>query len=226
MKIVTILGSPHGPNGATGSVLNDLVSAARAAGADVTSFSLTETEVQPCRACDACHRTGTCPIKDQFLTIRDAMMAADGIVLASPNYIFSVSAQLKTLMDRCCGPLHCHSFQDKHAAAIVTSGGPESAEVGAYLERFLRCLGCWTVGSVGAAAFELGNPQLRPKIAQAAADLGRALCDAIRQNTSYPQQRPTRDAFFERMKQLVTFRRADWPYEYEHWKSKGWLKEA
>ena len=159
MKIVTILGSPHGPNGATGSVLNDLVSAARAAGADVTSFSLTETEVQPCRACDACHRTGTCPIKDQFLTIRDAMMAADGIVLASPNYIFSVSAQLKTLMDRCCGPLHCHSFQDKHAAAIVTSGGPESAEVGAYLERFLRCLGCWTVGSVGAAGSGRGAGQ-------------------------------------------------------------------
>jgi multimeric flavodoxin WrbA len=226
MRIVAILGSPHGSHGTTGKLLDAVLKSAERAGAMVACLPLGDYEVGPCLACDACHKTGSCRLHDHVPELKNALQHADGIVLASPNYMFSVSAQLKALMDRCCGPLHCQSFQDKHAAAIVTSGGPESAEVGAYLERFLQCLGCWTVGSVGAAAFELGNPQLRPKIAQAAADLGRALCDAIRQNTSYPQQRPTSDAFFERMKQLVTFRRADWPYEYEHWKAKGWLKEA
>ncbi|MFB3890707.1 MAG: flavodoxin family protein [Phycisphaerae bacterium] len=223
MKITAILGSPHGMKGATGMLLNEVVSAARAAGAEVGVFSLTEYEVKPCRACDVCHKTGSCSIKDDFPKLRDAMAAADGIILASPNYIFSVSAQLKAVLDRCCGPLHCQLFADKYAAAVVSSGGAGHEEVQEYMLRFLQSTGCWTVGSVGAAAFELHQDALRAQQLKAAVELGANLCRAIAARESYPQQQTRRGAFVERMKQLITARKADWQFEYEHWKAKGWL---
>ena len=107
MKIGASLGSPHGPKGATGTLLAEVVRGAQAAGAEASVFSLTDHKVVPCLACDACHKTGVCPQKDDFNTLKSAMLGADGIILASPNYINSVSAQMKALFDRCCGPLHC-----------------------------------------------------------------------------------------------------------------------
>jgi multimeric flavodoxin WrbA len=222
MNILAINGSPHGINGATGMLLSEVVKSAQAAGAAVTTLVISQYTLGPCRACDACHKTGVCAIKDDFPTFRDALLAADGIILASPNYITSVSAQLKALMDRCCGLLHCLALQGKHAAAVVTSGGDESEQVEQYLLRYLRCLGSWTVGSVGASAREL-FPAASSKVPQAAAGLGATLVEAIASGKTYPQQVQEQAAFAQRMKQLVAYRKDEWPFEYEYWKSRGWL---
>jgi len=223
MKITAILGSPHGLKGATGTLLAEVVGGARQAGAETTVLSLAELKVGCCRACDACHRTGTCPQKDDFGAVRSALLAADGIVLASPNYIISVSAQMKAMFDRCCGLLHCQSLRGRYAAAVETSGGTGGQEVQQYILRFERMLGCWTVGSVGATGAELADPAGRQRAFAAAAELGKALVEAIGRKPTFPEQAAERDAFFQRMKTLVQFRKDAWPYEYEHWKSQGWL---
>jgi multimeric flavodoxin WrbA len=64
------------------------------------TVALASTSVLPCLAWDTCHRKGRCPQKDEFESIKEKIFESDGIVLASPNYIFSVSAQLKAFMDR------------------------------------------------------------------------------------------------------------------------------
>ena len=219
MKVVAVLGSPHGMEGNTGKVLNALLGAARGRGAQVSLFSLAELKVEPCRACDTCHKTGTCPIEDDFNAIKDAMLAADGVVLASPNYIFSVSGQMKCLFDRCCGPLHLQAMEGKYGAAVVTSGGKESAAVEAYIVHFLRALGCWTVGSVGAEAQALADPAAASPILAAAADLGTRLVGAIEKKESFPEQEPERRGFRELMKSLVASRKAEWVFEYERWRA-------
>ena len=223
MKLVAILGSPHGAKGNTAKVLDALLDAARGRGAEVALFSLAQLKVEPCRACDTCHKTGKCPTRDDFATIRDAMLAADGIVLASPNYIFSVSAQMKCLMDRCCGPLHLQAMEGKHAAAVVTSGGAESPEVEAYMLRFLRAMGCWTVGSVGAEGWKLSDAAMSRPVLQLAADLGIGLVEAIEKKATFPNQLPERRAFHERMKGLVVMMKDHWTFEYERWQSLGRL---
>ena len=221
MKIVAILASPHGAKGATGQLLEALVSGAREAGAEVRTFSIGEKPLAPCRACDVCHRTGECPIRDDFGMVRDAMLDADGVVLASPNYIFSVSAQMKALLDRCCGPLHRVALTGKHAAAVVTSGGSGSQEVEAYLLRFLRAMGAWTAGSVAAEARQMFSPDDKAQRLDEAAALGRRLVEAIHLRTEYPEQATEQRAFRERMKALVEMRKAEWRFEHEYWKSIG-----
>jgi len=222
MNIVSILGSPHGMKGNTSQLLQPFVRAAKAAGATVTEFSLADLSIAPCRGCEACHRTGECPIRDDYRTVRDSLLAADGVVLASPNYMFSVTAQLKALLDRLSGPLHCQMLQNRYGAAVVTSGGG-SAEVEQYLLRFLRAMGCWTVGSVSAEARELFEGQSFEQKVNAASSLGNELVQAIRGKRSYPQQTSERSEFFGRMKALILMRREDWTHEYDYWMSQNRL---
>jgi multimeric flavodoxin WrbA len=219
MNIVAILGSPHGMKGTTGALLSGVTSSAGAAGAEIKTLLLSEMTVKPCNGCDACHRTGKCSIKDDFTTVKAAMLAADGVILASPNYITSVSAQLKAVFDRCCGPLHCQAMQGKYGAAVVTSGGTESEVVEKYMIEFLRTMGCWTVGSVGAEAWKMMDEKARAPKLKAAAALGARLVGAIREKKRYPGQVAGQRAFYERMKTLVTMRKDDWAYEYKYWKS-------
>jgi multimeric flavodoxin WrbA len=223
MKVVGIIGSPKGMKGNTGVVLGGVLEGAKAAGAEVTVFALGDLKVAPCRACDVCHKTGKCSIRDDFDAILEAMVEADAVVLASPNYIFSVSAQMKALFDRCCGPLHLQLLDGKHAAAVVTSGGSGGEEVEAYMLRFLRTLGCWTVGSAVAEATQLFTDASRAQVLTHATALGAELVAAAETDRSYADQQPEREAFKGRMKQLMTFRKEEWPYEYEYWRAAGRL---
>lgn len=223
MNILAINGSPHGNKGTTGLLLSEATQSAQAAGGKVTTLVVSDYHVNPCRACDVCHKTGTCAIKDDFPRFKDALLAADGIILASPNYISSVSAQLKAVMDRCCGLLHCLALQGKYSAAIVTSGGGGEEQVQEYILSFLRIMGSWTVGGAGAVASTLSDPATRPAALQAAAKLGAELARAISSGATYPEQQAQQSAFAQRMKRLVSSRSDEWTYEANYWKSRGWL---
>jgi len=217
MKLVAILGSPHGMQGNTGILLDGVLQAVRAEGAEVEVFSLDKLDVKPCLGCDACHISGECAIDDDFERIRGAFEAADGLILASPNYIVSVSAQLKALLDRCSPLLHLQSIAGKYAVAVETSGGPGGEEVQAYLLRFLRMLGYATVGSVGALGWQMSNEAMKAKPLAAADELGRRLVKAIAEKQEFLEQQAERQAMYERMKQLMTMTREHWPYEYAYW---------
>jgi len=223
MNILAINGSPHGATGTTGLLLSEATKSAQATGAKVTTMVVSDYQVNPCRACDVCHRTGTCAIKDDFHLFKDAFLAADGIILASPNYLSSVSAQLKAVMDRCCGLLHCHALRGKYSAAIVTSGGGGEEQVQEYIMGFMRNMGSWTVGGSGATAATLANPATRPAALQAAAKLGAELVQTISSDTTYPEQQAQQSAFAQRMKQLVNLRKDEWSYEADYWQSQDWL---
>ena len=217
MKIAAIIGSPHGMKGQTGILLEGMLEAMRGARAEVTTFDLSALNVAPCQGCDACHRKGTCAIDDDYTAIRAAMTEADGVVIASPNYFVGVSAQLKAMIDRCCGLIHLQAIEGKYGAAVVTSGGSGSDEVEAYMLRFMRSLGYATVGSVGALGWQMRMDDMKEPNLQAAAKLGVELVSAIREQKQYPEQAHERASIVERMKGLVIAQKDRWPYEYQYW---------
>ena len=223
MQLVAIMGSPRGMKGSTGHLLGEVVKEAENHGSSVQTFSVARMDIQPCRACDVCHKEGRCVIEDDWETVRQAMLDADGIILASPNYIFSVTAQLKAMLDRTSGLIHCLALDGKYGAAVVTSGGSGSDVVASYLLSCLRAFGCWTVGSIGAEAWQLRDEAISKPIVERATSLGRDLVSAIRQRKTFPDQEQERRAFFERMKTLVTAMKDEWPFEHEYWRSHGRL---
>lgn len=56
------------------------------------------------------------------------------------------------------------------------------------------------------------------------ADLGKNLVQAIREQTTYPEQEAFHADMKERMIALVTANRDMWVHEYEYLKNRGWIE--
>ena len=90
-------------------------------------------------------------------------------MLASPNYISSVSAQIKAFMDRCCGVIHRMAFEGKYGASVVTSGGGDEEPITQYMNHFLITTGVMPVGSVWATMGEIVGDYFPEEVLRAAA---------------------------------------------------------
>jgi multimeric flavodoxin WrbA len=99
-KIVAIYGSPR-RRGNTATLLKHAVQGAVDAGAQVNEIILRDLKMSPCLEIYACKKEGKCAIKDDFHNVVDQILSADGLILASPIFFYTVSAHTKILMDRC-----------------------------------------------------------------------------------------------------------------------------
>ena len=73
--------------------------------------------------------------------LRDAILAADGLLIACPEYNFSVSGVLKNAIDW-MSRVTPQPFQDKPAAVLSATAGPLGGARAQYdLRRILACLG-------------------------------------------------------------------------------------
>ena len=99
-QIVAIYGSPR-RRGNTATLLKHAVQGAVDAGAQVKEIILRDLKMSPCLEIYACKKEGKCAIKDDFHNVVDQILSADGLILATPIFFYTVSAHTKILMDRC-----------------------------------------------------------------------------------------------------------------------------
>ena len=100
MKVIAFLGSPR-KDGNTELLLQATVKGIGSAGLTVKTFSLNLMNIKPCQNCGGCDETGECIINDDMTEIYHEIRTADRIILASPIFFFTVSAQAKIMIDRC-----------------------------------------------------------------------------------------------------------------------------
>jgi multimeric flavodoxin WrbA len=100
MKIVAFNGSPR-QGGNTELLLREALKPIEYAGHDIIRFNLNDLNIRPCQDCGGCENTGECVWDDDMVQIAEAIRAADRIILASPIFFFTLSAQCKLMIDRC-----------------------------------------------------------------------------------------------------------------------------
>jgi multimeric flavodoxin WrbA len=225
MKVIAISGSPHGMHGTTGRMVSSVLEGAQSAGAAAEVFSLADFTVQPCTGCDACGKTGTCVIDDDYALIKNALCEADGIVLASPNYVSNISAQMKAFIDRSQNLLHCQTLKGKYGVAVVTSGGPYTDRGLEYLQFVMTMMGIWTVGSMFVTNPQLDDENEQREVLQSAAGIGIRLANAIRSKETFAEQEAELEEKFEIMKTVVQFQKENWPFKYAYWKERWGLQD-
>ena len=98
-KIVAIYGSPR-RKGNTSALLKKAIEGARDCGAGVEEIVLRDLKISPCLEIYGCLQAGECAIKDDFQMVRDKILNAQGLILASPVFFYTVSAHTKMMMDR------------------------------------------------------------------------------------------------------------------------------
>lgn len=85
---------------------------------------LIDYKLETCRGCKLCLDKGEelCPLKDDRDKLINKMINSDGIVFASPNYSFQVSALMKLFLDRLGFLFHRPRFFGKTCTSIVVQG--------------------------------------------------------------------------------------------------------
>ena len=106
MNVIALNGSARGKKGVTWRLLDSLLTGLSEGGAIVRDFQLKDMNISYCRACLTCmHKTpGQCAQRDDMDQIFPFLRESDLFVMGTPVYTDNMSAQMKTVMDRCiCG---------------------------------------------------------------------------------------------------------------------------
>jgi len=99
MRIVGIVGSPRRRMN-TDTLVREALAGAAALGASTEILHLNLLDIRPCQACPKHPAPNHCFFFDDMQRIYEALENADGIILGSPIYYGTVSAQVKRMIDR------------------------------------------------------------------------------------------------------------------------------
>ncbi len=109
--------------------------------------ALSEYRLETVRGCWLCFDKGEefCPLKDDRDMLIEKIEASDGVVFASPNYSFQVSAIMKIFLDRLGFIFHRPRFFGKTFTSIVVQGIYGGSKIVKYLDFVGNGLGFNTV---------------------------------------------------------------------------------
>lgn len=99
MHTVIVLGSPR-KKGNSEVLAQAIAKGLESAGGSVEYIRLNSLSLRPCQGCGGCDKTGACVIKDDMTDIYSLVDRADRLIVTTPIYFYTVSAQLKIFMDR------------------------------------------------------------------------------------------------------------------------------
>lgn len=123
-KITAILGT-YRKGGVIDSAVEEILVAAREAGAETEKIYLLDKRIEFCTNCRACTQQegqgpGQCGTDDDMRWILDAVERSDALVLASPMNFWSVTALMKRFIER----LVCFAYWPWGKAAPEAAGPP------------------------------------------------------------------------------------------------------
>jgi len=99
VNILGISGTPK-KGGFTDRLLESALSGARSAGGITEKVVLNDLAFKPCQECGGCDETGICVLDDDMRKLYAKLAQADAIIVASPIFFGTLSAQLKMMVDR------------------------------------------------------------------------------------------------------------------------------
>lgn len=156
MKVTVITGSAH-KKGTSALLADKFIEGAIEAGHEVFRFDAAFEKINPCLACEYCSSHNTeCVHKDSMEKLNEKLIDADVIVFATPLYYYTVSAQIKAVIDR----FHAKNAiisGNKKAIMLATSYGDDAETMEALDKMFslsLRFLNWENAGMV----YALGSP--------------------------------------------------------------------
>jgi multimeric flavodoxin WrbA len=182
-QVLILNGSPRRHSNST-LLAERAAAGARAAGAGVETFFLHTMDIRPCDACDACQgmEEGECVIQDDMQILYPKLRRADALVIASPIYWFTMSAQTKLFIDRCYAleGLQGSALAGKKIGIVLTYGDSDPFNSGAVnalrtFQDIFRYTRAEIAGFVYGSALQEGEIGSQTGLLQKAYELGQVL---------------------------------------------------
>ena len=182
-KVMIVMGSPR-KKGNSAILAKQVAAGAKAGGAVVETFYLHDMKIKPCTACDVCRKKKDidCVLDDDMQKLYPKLRSADAIVIASPIYWFTVSAQTKLFMDRwyALGGDEGYELAGKRFGIVLTYADADPFRSGAVnaLRTFqdaFNFIGAKIVGMVYGSAWKAGEIRRNEALMAEAYELGKKL---------------------------------------------------
>ncbi|MGY5880881.1 MAG: flavodoxin family protein [Candidatus Thorarchaeota archaeon] len=177
MKILVTNGSPR-KGGNTEILLDAMIAGAQEAGATISTVELRSLDVSPCRACDACKRTGICVQKDDMNDLIPGMEESEVWILGTPVYWWGPTAQLKAFIDRWYG-ISRDVFKGRKAVLVIPleSSNPKTAQhVLGMFDDIFGYLGMKQIGTLLApGVHERGEVKEQSDLIEEATKIGKSI---------------------------------------------------
>jgi multimeric flavodoxin WrbA len=100
MKVCGIIGSPC-KNGNVDILVSQVLKGAASQGAKTSKIYLNSLKIKPCQSCGVDLGLKHCLFNDDMEQVYDVLETSDAIILGSPVYFDTISAQVKLMIDRC-----------------------------------------------------------------------------------------------------------------------------
>lgn len=230
MLFIGISGSPR-PSGNTARLVKHLLGALGELGGTTEYYSLAELHITPCTACETCMREGDCRVDDDFKRLLERVLAADGLVLGSPHYAFSMSAQMKALFDRSHSLLYyMRRLAGKYGVGVAVGGHPfRTSVVARMLAQGTWLCGGYSVGAVWGVSVDRDLAKLENEAAtlRNAERLARRLYRAVEARRRLRVQDLMRYFFIDRnLRKMVAPKKDRYPFLHSYYVTRGWVPET
>ena len=161
MNVLLLEASPR-RKGSTAALARAFVEGLGSA-AQVRDVFLHDLHIRPCSACDSCRTRGGiyCAFDDDMQPLYPEFLRADLVVMATPVYWWSISAQLKLFIDRLYGlnsEKHPERFRGKRLAVLMAHGDAKPCSGARIALRMFREIVQYTgMNLVGALEYSSGS---------------------------------------------------------------------
>ena len=150
-------------------------------GNEVEKIFIAEKNIAPCSGCYFCRKSGgRCAVNDDMGEILQKIIDCDVLVLSSPVYFYSMSAQLKMVIDRTVA--RWTEIANKDLYYITTAAESDDDTMDgtlAAMRGFAKCIdGYYEQGVLyGKGVSEKGEVVNRPELMQIAYEMGLSVHD-------------------------------------------------
>lgn len=186
IKIAAIHGSPR-KNHNSDTLLDAVLEGMSGEPYQVFHIYTAFEDIKPCTACNACMRQQGCVIQDDMQKAYEILDEADIVLTAAPVYFHSVTAQLKTFIDRTQAVWAAKyvlgsnliSRKKRLGFAVCTGGPPEEKSFFdctlKVLDIFHKCINAKLVGTITVANVDQHQIKDREEVLEQARHQGRIL---------------------------------------------------
>lgn len=98
--VLIFLGSPR-KKGNSEMLAEAICRGIEQAGGSFELVRICALQFSPCIGCGGCDKTGHCVVEDQMIPLYEKIESARRLMIVSPVYFYSITAQAKAFVDRC-----------------------------------------------------------------------------------------------------------------------------
>ena len=188
MKVMGIVCSSR-KGGNTEILVKEALAGANDSGAEIELLTLRDKDIKPCDGCLACQKTGVCRIKDDMQPIYEKILNADGIIMGTPVYFWSMSGQAKVLIDRTYALRHPHiKLANKVGGVVAVAGRTGAISTLNIFQRYFAVNHMFSAEFVEGLALKKGAITKDKRGMKSAYEMGRQIVSLIKQQLKFPEE--------------------------------------